>query len=486
MLSDNDVVAITEFLGSLAYNPYKFVLGAFPWGEGELSGMTGPDDWQKEVLMDIGKGMKDLSTVTREAVASGNGIGKSCLVAWLILWAISTCPDTRGIVTANTDTQLRTKTWPELAKWYRLFIGRDLFRFTATSIFSAQTGHDKTWRIDAIPWSKENPEAFAGLHNQGSRILIVFDEASAIYDEIWRVTEGAITDKDTEIVWCAFGNPTRTDGTFFDCFHKNAALWHTQQIDSRAVAISNKQQIDEWAQAYGEDSDWFKVHVRGEFPSASDNQLISRDLIDAALHRRPEERQYNFAPVILGVDPAWTGGDALAIVLRQGIYSKVLETMPKNDNDLAVGRKIARYQDDYGAAAVFIDMGYGTGIYSVGKGMGRTNWRLVSFAEQADGEEYANKRAEMWDELKKWLQEGGAIENDGLAKELAMPEAFINRRGKLQLESKDDMKKRGLPSPNMADALALTFAFPVRIDANHNARYRKARRAGKVHKVGMI
>ena len=486
MLTDNEIVQIAEFLGDLSYEPYKFVIGAFPWGEGELSGMSGPSDWQKDVLKDIARGVKSAGEVVREAVASGNGIGKSALVAWLILWAISTCPDTRGVVTANTDTQLRTKTWPELAKWYRLFIGRDLFQLTATSLFSTQKGHDKTWRIDAIPWSKDNPEAFAGLHNQGSRVLIVFDEASAIYDEIWRVTEGATTDANTEIVWCAFGNPTRTSGKFFDCFNKERALWHTKQVDSRTVPISNKQQIAQWADVYGEDSDWFKVHVRGLFPSASDNQLISRALVDAAQRRKLDKAQYKFAPAIIGVDPAWTGGDMLAIVLRQGLYSKVLETMPKNDNDLAVGRKIARYQDDYSAAAVFIDMGYGTGIYSVGKDMGRGNWRLVSFAEQSDSAEYANKRAEMWDEMRKWLQDGGAIDNDGLANELVMPEAFINRRGKLQLEAKDDMKKRGLPSPNMADALALTFAFPVHIDGNHNAKYRRARRAGKIHKVGTL
>ena len=114
------------------------------------------------------------------------------------------------------------------------------------------------------------------------------------------------------------------------------------------------------------------------------------------LIRATEKSQYSFAPIILGVDPAWTGGDMLAIVMRQGIYSKVLEEIPKNDNDLAGGRKIAHYQDETGAAAIFINMGYGTGIYSVGKDMGRTNWRLVLFAEKPDQPQYANKRAEIW------------------------------------------------------------------------------------------
>ena len=256
--SFEDVVA---FLGEFSHDPLGFVYAAFPWGQQgtELADMSGPDVWQREILDDIGRGVQDASIVTREAVASGHGVGKSALVAWVILWALATHEDTRCVVTANTDTQLRSKTWAELAKWYRLFIGRDMFCFTATSLFSAQRGHDKTWRADAIPWSRDNPEAFAGLHNQGKRILVVFDEASAIFDEIWTVTEGAMTDRDTEIVWCVFGNPTRNQGRFFECFHKNRTFWHCKQVDSRTVAISNKQQIAQWEAAYGDDSDFFRV-----------------------------------------------------------------------------------------------------------------------------------------------------------------------------------------------------------------------------------
>lgn len=470
-------------LGELTHNPLGFVYAMFPWGEGELKGCDGPDEWQRQVLEDIGDGVKDIATVTREAVASGNGIGKSSLVAWLILWAMSTHEDTRGVVTANTETQLRSKTWPELSKWYRLFIAKDLFKLTATALFSAQKGHDKTWRVDAIPWSKDNPEAFAGLHNQGKRILIIMDEASAIYDEIWRVTEGAVTDADTEIIWAVFGNPTRNQGRFFDCFHKDRFTWNGRQIDSRTVKVSNKETIRQWEEEYGADSDFFKVHVRGMFPSVSDNQFISMEIAEAALKREPELKSYEFAPGIIGVDPAWTGGDLLAIAYRQGIYSTILETIPKNDNDMEVARKIARYQDSFKADNVFIDMGYGTGIYSAGQEMGR-KWRLVSFAEAASSQEYANKRAEMWGEMKKWLQEGGSIDDKDLAEELTGPEAFITRTGKLQLEAKQDMKRRGISSPNKADALALTFAFPVR--AGTNAKYRRARKQGKIYRVGTL
>ena len=346
---------LAAFLGELTHDPVKFVYAAFPWGEGDLTGKK-PQEWQLSVLALIRDGLADISTAIRIAIASGHGIGKSACVSWLILWAISTHEDTRGVVTANTDTQLRAKTWAELAKWYRLFIAKDLFKLTATSIFSIEEGHEKTWRIDAIPWSKDNPEAFAGLHNQGKRILILFDEASAIIDEIWTVAEGATTDSDTEVVFAAFGNPTRSQGRFFECFNSQAKYWKHKQIDSRNVAISNKQQLNEWVEMYGEDSDFVKIRVRGVFPSQSDNQLISRDLAEMARRRELVPKQYEFAPVVIGVDPAWSGDDTLEIVMRQGLYSRCLETVPRNDNDMMIARKVARWQDEYTASAVFRDM----------------------------------------------------------------------------------------------------------------------------------
>lgn len=385
----------------------------------------------------------------------------SALVSWLILWAMTTHEDTRGVVTANTDGQLKSKTWPELSTWYSRFIMKDLFTLTATSLFVNQEGHERTWRIDAIPWSERNTEAFAGLHNHGKRILIVFDEASAIIDKIWEVTEGAMSDNDTEKIWVAFGNPTRTSGRFYDCFHKFRKYWHTKKVDSRTVPISDKKKIADWAEQWGEDSDFFKVRVKGEFPSASDSQFISGAIVDKAIKRIPNPLTYEKLPAIIGVDPAWTGSDALEVVLRRGPFYKHLLTMEKNDDDIRTAGIIARFEDQYNAAAVFIDSGYGTGIYSAGKSMGRF-WKLVSFAEKPTKAEYANKRAEMWGEMKRWLIEEGYIEDDQQLKDdLTGPEAYINLRGKLQLESKDDMKKRGLPSPNKADALALTFAYPV-------------------------
>ena len=457
----DEAYEVLDCLGQLAHDPEAFVWFAFDWeNDPDLQGKQ-PQKWQLEQLRKIGKGLEAPNEVIRQAVASGHGIGKSTLVAWLILWAISTYPDTRGVVTANTETQLRTKTWPELSKWYYRFIGKELFCLTATSLFSIQQGHERTWRIDAIPWSPINTEAFAGLHNQGNRILLVFDEASAIDDRIWEVSEGAMTDADTEIIWTAYGNPTRNTGRFHDCFYKQRNLWDTIKIDSRSVPISNKAQLKQWQETYGEDSDFFKVRVRGEFPSSSDAQYIGVDIVEAATKRTLRPAEYNFAPIIIGVDPAWTGSDQFVIIMRQGLYCKVLGEYQKNDNDGAMAAILAGFEDEYKADAVFIDQGYGTGLYSFGVTMGR-NWKLVAFGGKSGTKGFANKRAEIWGKMKDWLINGGVLpDDDVLRDDLIGPEASVNEKGEIILESKDHMKARGVPSPNKADALALTFALPV-------------------------
>lgn len=456
-----------EALGALTHDPLAFVYFAYPWGEPgtPLEDMEGPDEWQIQILKDIGEQLKkgkELQTAIQEAVASGHGIGKSALISWLIHFAISTHENTRGVVTANTEGQLRTKTWPELSKWHNMFIAKDLFTYTATAIFSSDKNYEKTWRIDAIPWSKNSPESFAGLHNQGNRILVLFDEASAIDDVIWEVTEGALTDANTEIIWCAFGNPTRNSGRFRECFRKYRKFWNTYQIDSRTVKISNKAKIEEWLEAYGEDSDFFKVRVRGVFPSASDLQFISTEIADKAQKLVYKPGQFEHLPVIIGVDPAWTGSDSLEIVMRQGYYMKSLASIPKNDDDWRMAQLIAQFEDEYKADAVFIDMGYGTGIYSIGKQLGR-KWRLIEFGGKSNDPVYLNMRAYMWGQMKEWLREGGSIppNDQALYDDIVGPEAIIDKNGRIQLESKKDMKDRGLPSPNKGDALALTFAARV-------------------------
>lgn len=448
-------------MAGFAGDPLGWVMYSFPWGEGELKDYKGPEQWQKDILSAVGSGLLTIDQAIQIAIASGHGIGKSTLVAWLILWALSTMEDTRGVVTANTKTQLETKTWAELSKWYRLFIAKHWFIKTATAIYSADPEHKETWRVDMIPWTKEKPEAFAGLHNQGKRILIIFDEASAIPDVIWETTEGALSDQNTQIIWCVFGNPTRNSGRFFESFHKHRNTWIRRQIDARTVTITNKEQIRKSIETFGIDSDYVKVRILGQFPSASSRQFISTEIADAARGRTFAQSAYINAPKILMLDNAWEGGDEIVIGLRQGLVYKILATYQKNDDDGKIAAALAKFEDQEQADAVFIDFGYGTGVYSFGKALGR-NWILVKFGSGSDDPGYAQKRSEMWGKMRDWLKDGGCIPDDQvLYDDLIGPEAYPNLKGEIQLETKEDMKKRGLASPNRGDNLALSFAYPV-------------------------
>lgn len=454
-------------IGGFTHNPLGFVYYAYPWGEGDLvgEGRDKPRKWQEGILNDIGSHLRDPATRYEPlltSVSSGHGIGKSALISWIADWGMSTCDDCKVVITANTENQLRTKTWPEVTKWFNMSINNHWFRPSATSIVSTEQGHDKLWRADAVPWSENNTEAFAGLHNQGKRIILIFDEASNIADKVWEVAEGALTDLETEIIWVAFGNPTRNTGRFRECFRRYRHRWQNQQIDSRTVEGTNKAQIQKWVDDYGEDSDFVKIRVRGLFPNASASQFISELDVDTAMRVELRKDEYDFAPVIITCDPAWTGNDDLVIAKRQGLKADILKVIPKNDNDIEIGNMLARYEDDFDADAVFIDAGYGTGIHSFGKTNGR-KWQLVWFGGKADDPGYYNKRSEIWGEMKKWLKEGGSIPNDQyLRDELTSIETVPRSDGKVQLESKESMKDRGLPSPNRGDAIALSFAYPVR------------------------
>jgi len=439
--------------------PLHFVMTSFAWGEGDLSKHTGPDDWQIGILRQVEEGTLTLNEACRVAVASGHGIGKSALVAWLILWAICTMEDARGVVTANTENQLRTKTWAELAKWHRLCIFRYQFTLTATAMYSAIESHERTWRIDMIPWSLANTDAFAGLHNEGKRLLLVFDEASAIPDLIWEVSEGALTDRDTEIFWLAFGNPTRNTGRFKECFGRFAHRWSTRQIDSRSVKISNKEQIAQWIEDYGEDSDFVRVRVRGVFPRVGNNQFIGDDLVQ--LCREYEAEGYEGSAKLLGVDVARFGDDQTVMCLRQGRkvwplkkYRK-LDTMATADR---VAEMIRQESPDY----VLIDgVGVGGGVVDRLKqlGHGQKVIEVNAGAKAQDEALYFNLRAEMWGVMRAALAARLDLpEDNDLFSDLIGPEYSFTAKQQLQLEKKQDMKKRGLSSPDCADALAMTYA----------------------------
>lgn len=487
-MTDHDLLIAQ--LAEFSSDPYGFVLWAYPWGEtGELARYSGPEPWQRELLESIGAGVRSVEEAIAEAMArgedvesspilegrtSGHGIGKSACVSWIMDWAQSTMADTKGVVTANTENQLKTKTWAEFAKWHRLSVTKSLFKMTATARFSVDPDHEKTWRIDMVPWSEKNMEAFAGLHNQGRRILIVFDEASAIADPIWETTEGALTDKNTQIIWCAFGNPTRNSGRFRECFHggKFAHRWNTRTIDSREVSITNKTTLQKWIDDYGEDHDFVRVRVRGMFPKSDAASFIPLESAREATRR--DLPAGNSAPWVLGVDVARFGDDSTIIYPRKGVDARSQPPLVlRKVSTVQVATAVFQMFHRLDAVAVFVDGGgIGGGVVDQLNAMGLPVYEVTfgGASDNADnagrGEKYLNKRAEIWGSLRRFLDRGCIPEavsgyEGNFIEELCGPTFTYSREDFIQLESKKDLRRRGLPSPDLADALACTFAYPT-------------------------
>lgn len=809
---------LTDAMALVKYDPALFCKIAYPWNQGELKGSDGLRSWQEDIMQVIGKHLQNPATrhtPLQIAVSSGHGVGKSSLVSMLTDWALSTCVGAKVVVTANTENQLRTKTWPEVTKWVRNSINAHWFEGTATAVISTEKDQALNWRADAIPWSEHNTEAFAGLHNAGKRLVLVFDEAchdeetevltdsgwkffkdlssedklltmnrethnaeylrpttlhashrsgemlkykikgvdfkitpnhrmwvrsqkgdwsfrdagvlasranlevyvprhvvwnapdkrtitipalvtdkkvypqldipadkmlellgwycseghvsfsygryravgftqqntshiaslceelgfspkrynecstpqvrvhntqfaewvaqwgvgckvkgvpdfirtcsarqigifldaytagdgyrkgkedviytsskrmadglhelcylagqkstmtkrllegkpikfkthnatsscdgyaisrswsgtdialktrllekvrydgmvycatlpkhemlftrrngvclwsgnSAISDKVWEVAEGAMTDADTEIIWLAFGNPTQNTGRFRECFGKFKHRWVTRQIDSRTVEGTNKTQIQTWIDDYGEDSDFVRVRVRGEFPRSGSLQFIPSDSVEAARLRPPAA--YPMDVRVMGVDVARFGDDASCICFRQGRDAASIRwEIMRGVDTMTLAAKVAEMAGIYKPDAIFVDGGgVGGGVVDRLR-MLRVPVIEVQFGAKADRAQdtlsgpvhYANKRAEMWGYMRDWLVGGSIPDHPDLADELTSVQygyVFKDGRDVIMLEKKADMKKRGLSSPDMADALALTFSHPV-------------------------
>ncbi len=465
ILKKHDDLVANE-MGKLFADPLGFVNFAYDWNYGELKGFMGPDDWQSEYLDRLGFAIKErnFNGVTpvnpiQMSTSSGHGIGKSALTAWLAGFIMSTRPFCKGVITANTSPQLRTKTWAEVQKWNGRSLTGHWFDITSgMQMKMTHKDHASSWRVDAQTCAKENSEAFAGLHAASSTPFYIFDEASAIDDSIWEVSEGGLTDG--EPMWFTFGNPTRSSGRFFQCFNRLKHRWDQIKIDSRSAKMTNKVKIQEWVDDYGEDSDFVRVRVRGEFPRSGSSQFISIEDVDNCIDYVAQG--YENLPKIVAVDVARFGDDQTVIGCRQGRKIWPLDKYRGIDTMQTAARvaeKIASYNPD----AVFIDGGgVGGGVIDRLKQLGHDVIEVNFGAKPRDNKQYANKRAEMFGDLRAALKVGLQLPDDHeLHDELIAIEYGFNAKQQIQLEKKEDMKKRGLSSPDCADTLAMMYADSV-------------------------
>jgi len=474
--SDEEQLLMSQLWSPMVKDdPEAFVLFAFPWGQKNtpLEKFDGPRLWQRQVLRDIAKHIRenkdaDVMDAMREAVASGRGIGKSALVSWLILWMLSTRIGSTVVVSANSENQLRSVTWGELTKWSTMIINSHWWEISATKLVPAQWMTElverdlkkgtRYWAAEGKLWSEENPDSYAGVHNHDG-MMVIFDEASGIPDGIWSVASGFLTENILDRYWLAFSNPRRNNGYFFECFHAKRDFWSGRQIDSRTVEGTDKGIYEQIIAEYGEDSIQARVEVYGEFPSEGEDQFISPMVVDKAMRR--EKYKDMTAPIVIGIDPARGGNDSTVIAVRQGRDLIAVKRYRGEDTMATVGRVIDAIEEYKPALTVIDEGGLGYGILDRLNEQ-RYKVRGVNFGWKSKNPvTWLNKRAELWGAMRDWLKTASIPTDRSLKADLIGPSMKINSSGAIQLEGKKEMKSRGLASPDSADALAVTFAFPV-------------------------
>jgi hypothetical protein len=472
----------------LANDPYKWVMAVFPWGEQNkpLAHFKGPRKWQIKVLKRIARHIWEgktfnLAQLLQLARVSGRGIGKSALVAWLVLWFLSTRIGATAIISANNEEQLRKTTFAEIMKWNTMALNSHWFEVVGITATPAKWLKDiverdlhkgtGAWGAFGKLWSEDNPDGYAGAHNHEG-MMVIFDEASGIPEAIWSVAKGFFTEPTPNRFWLAFSQGRRNSGTFYSVFHGlQRESWDTDSIDARDVEGTDNAVYEGIINEYGEDSDEARVEVYGRFPSNDDISFISPERVRKAIDRGTKDDKT--APIIIGIDPAGIGKDGFLVVVRQGMVILAIRRYSIEDTErgtmLGVDYVIDAIEE-FSPDLVVIDE---TGLGIVFKHrLTELGYKVkgVNFAwKSKDPARYANKRAEMWDSVKKWL-ETATIPND---KRLVADLTGVRKKptgvkNALILESKQEMRARKIPSPDSADALAVTFAYTVRRREGYN------------------
>ncbi len=456
-------------------DPLGFVMFAWPWGEpGYLEAEDGPDDLQREFLTSLGEEVKKRRFDGRTpclpilmAETSGHGTGKSAMGAWIAWWLLSTRPHSIGTVTAGTYQQLESRTWAAIKKWGVDCITTNWFTTRADGIYSKESPAD--WKMVLQTCREENAQAFAGQHARTSTSWYMFDEASNVPDEVWNTAYGGLTDGEPMMfVW---GQMVRNSGEFYRvCYGSLSARWNHRCVDSRQSRFTNKALIQQWEEDYGEDSDFFRVRVRGLAPLADELQYIDLGRIREAQKRGvmpplPDE------PLICGFDVSGGGSAWNVFRFRQGSDARTRPPIritgeAGRERSILIGKAaelLADRRPDHIIHSMFVDSAFGSPIVERLHTLGYKNVHEINFGGASPDPHMANMRAYMWAKAKEGLLTLGLPvgDRDPLANQLMVPGFHLNKSNKLVLESKEEIVKRGEVSPDDADAHCLTYARPV-------------------------
>lgn len=419
-----------------------------------------PDTWQEEAL-------KSLAASPKVSVRSGHGVGKTACEAVALLWFLCCFQYPKVVATAPTRQQLNDVLWSEVAKWMsRSPLLSILLRWTKTYVY--MSGKEKRWFAVAKTASK--PENMQGFHEDN--LLFIVDEASGVEDEIMETVLGSLSGANNKIIMC--GNPTKASGVFYDSHTRDRALYKCLSVSSLDSHRTNKDNIASFIRKYGENSNVVRVRVYGEFPTQEDDVFIPLSLVEKAVNN--EISSEKITSISFGVDVARYGDDETVIAkningaITLPVCRRGQDTM-KTVGDIVIEyrRAIIEYPSYLGKIKIMIDdTGVGGGVTDRLREVVREEHlsRLmvvpVNFGGKVPYEDaaayYSNNATYMWATIRDMMEEKAIsiVDDDELVAQFSVRKYSITSSGKTELERKEDMKKRGIGSPDRADAVALS------------------------------
>lgn len=405
------------------------------------------------------------------SVRSGRNIGKSTTCAWLILWWLCCFNRARALVTAPSSTQLMDVLWAETLLWYRHLepAFQEMFEHVHGEL--RNRAFPEYWAATYRTAPKENPESIIGRH--ADNFLVVVDEASGVADVLLSAIVTGLTGPNNKVI--LISNPRRTQGYYYDTHHVNRDQWvplHYNSEMSNLVPASVKEEFKALERKWGRESGVYRTEVLGEFPLAEADQFIPLDIIEAAIYREVAGAGQRF----WGLDIARFGDDETVLAKRHGDVLAPLEGMHQRDTMQVAGWVAAHYNETITTerpTAIFADViGLGAGVVDRLHELGLPVVGINVAESPSASMKYLNLRAELYDRMRTWLYDRrGVLPDDReLTAQLTSIKYDHESSGKLRIESKKAMKSRGVPSPDRADAVMLTFASPIIVDDHPGRR----------------
>jgi phage terminase large subunit len=466
MTQANKANAAIEKIRLWRTDPVRFVVDNFA---------VTPDAWQIEAMAALGGKMNPKRRLCMKACT---GPGKSAVLAWMG-WHRLACfaakgEHPKGAALSITSDNLADNLWAELSKWQsRSPFLSAAFTWTKTKIYANE--HPETWFLSARSFAKDADSeaigrALSGLHSQFPFVLL--DESGDMPIAVGRAASQIFTGSPTDAAIIQAGNPTSTSGLLYESCTKAADSWVVVTItaDPKDPARTPRVSVEhaqEMIDTYGIDNPWVMATILGKFPPTGFNALLGIEEVEAACKRVYTRADILNAPIVLGGDVARQGDDASVVARRQGRQCFDFRSMRIPDTML-VAQQFIREQDQFQADAFFVDEtgGYGAGVIDAMRQLGHSPIG-VQFAGKASDYRYFNKRSEILFEMAEWIKQGGSIPDDRELKEELCALTYAFQGDKLRVVEKAIIKQQIGRSPDKADALALTFAFPVQKRINH-------------------